>query len=119
MNIDQAKASVGKLVMSLDAGYKATYRVPVPHGPYVLLQVTKCGLVILKDREEHRIPPSLISKYKECEEYVYLLLEVENHTGIAHTHAVYKTKRSALKSSLELKRKVVTPFRAQSQGFAK
>jgi len=61
MNIIQAKNSVGKMVMSYDAGAKMIYKMAAPHGPYKLLQVTRAGLCILEGREEHRVPPSLIS----------------------------------------------------------
>ena len=59
MNIEEAKESVGKMVMSKDTGRKL---IPYgrEHGPYKLLKVTKGGLVILESREEFRVPPTLI-----------------------------------------------------------
>jgi hypothetical protein len=59
MNIEEAKESVGKMVMSKDTGHKL---IPSgrEHGPYKLLKVTKAGLVVLEGREEFRVPPSLI-----------------------------------------------------------
>ena len=61
MNIGDARSSVGRMVMSRDPGHKTIYCASVPHGPYELLQITKSGEAILKGREEHRVPPSLIS----------------------------------------------------------
>ena len=60
MKLEQAKQSVGKMVMSTDAGHKLIRREAKPHGPYRLLKVTKAGLVILEGREECRIPPQLL-----------------------------------------------------------
>jgi hypothetical protein len=60
MNLEQAKQSIGKIVMSTHAGHKLIRRVSKPHGPYRLLKVTKAGLVILEGHEEHRIPPNLL-----------------------------------------------------------
>lgn len=62
MNIQEAKESVGKLVMSKDAGCKMIHKVNTPHGPYKLLQITKGGTAILEGREEFRVSPSLLSK---------------------------------------------------------
>jgi len=61
MSREEALRNVGKMVMSKDAGVKMIYCVPVPHGPYRLLQVTKAGLAILEGREDHRVPLSLIT----------------------------------------------------------
>ena len=61
MDIEQAKQAVGNLVMSRDAGFKMIPSVAVPHGPYRLLKITKAGLAILEGREDHRIPPQLLS----------------------------------------------------------
>ena len=61
MTIEEAKKSIGQMVMSNDAGHKMILRCSVPHGPYKLLQVTKSGLTILEGREEFRIPPSLLT----------------------------------------------------------
>lgn len=60
MNIETARASVGKMVMSRDPGFKCIRAVPKPHGPYLLLKVTKGGLAIL-DRECNPVPPLLLS----------------------------------------------------------
>lgn len=60
MNLEQAKQSIGKLVISTDSGYKLIRRVSKPHGPYRIMKVTKGGLAILEGREEHRIPPNLL-----------------------------------------------------------
>lgn len=62
MNLEQAKKSIGEMVMSTDAGHKLIRRVSEPHGPYRLMKVTKAGLVILEGREQHRVPPSLIER---------------------------------------------------------
>jgi len=64
MNINEAIASVGTLVMSRDAGGKMVPSVSVPHGPYQLISITKSGFAILKGREEYRVPLSLISRTK-------------------------------------------------------
>lgn len=61
MNIEEAKANVGKMVMSRDAGYKMIRSVNVPHGPYLLKQVTKEGLAILEPKHTNPVPPSLLS----------------------------------------------------------
>lgn len=61
MNIEQARASVGKLVMSRDAGEKMIRSVNVPHGPYKLIKITKGGLALLEGRPEVAVPPSLLS----------------------------------------------------------
>lgn len=60
MTIENARQSIGKLVTSKDAGYKMIRSVSKAHGPYRLLKVTKSGLLILKGREEHRIPARLV-----------------------------------------------------------
>lgn len=60
MRIETARQIIGTMVMSRDAGSKMIPSVPVPHGPYRLLQITKGGECILEGREEHRVPPSLI-----------------------------------------------------------
>ena len=64
MNLEQAKQSIGKMVMSTDAGHKLICSVSTPHGPYRLLKVTKGGLAILEGREEHRIPTTLIEHWR-------------------------------------------------------
>ena len=63
MNIEEAKNNVGRLVMSRDAGFKMIPSVATPHGPYKLLKITRDGLAILEGREEHRVPPSLLSRF--------------------------------------------------------
>jgi len=62
MDIKTAQKHIGKLVMSRDAGEKMIPFVSTPHGPYILLKITKAGQAILADREEFRIPPSLLSE---------------------------------------------------------
>ncbi len=66
MTPKQAKESIGKMVMSTDAGWKMIPSVSVPHGPYRLLRVTKAGLAILEGREEHRVPARLIELAEEA-----------------------------------------------------
>jgi uncharacterized protein with PIN domain len=60
MNIETARKSVGRLVMSYDPGSKMIHRVVEAHGPYKLLQITKGGEAILEGREDYRVPPTLI-----------------------------------------------------------
>ena len=60
MNRAEASAAVGKMVISQDPGHKMVRRVK-PHGPYLLLRVTKSGHAVLKGREQFRVPTSLIS----------------------------------------------------------
>lgn len=60
MNIEIARKSIGKVVMSRDAGEKMINHVSTPHGPYRLLAITKSGHAILEGREGLRIPPSLL-----------------------------------------------------------
>ena len=61
------------MVMSCDAGPKLIVRVSRPHGPYLLLRVTKGGMCELdRDPNKHgsrMVKPSLVSWpniYKEC-----------------------------------------------------
>lgn len=68
MNIEMAKKSIGKMVMSRDAGEKMIRYVSIPHGPYKLLMITKSGHAILESREGLRIPPSLLELNKENSE---------------------------------------------------
>lgn len=65
MKIEEAKAHVGKLVMSRDPGFKMIPSVREPHGPYRLLSVTKSGDAILETREELRVRPSLLTPYEQ------------------------------------------------------
>ncbi|MCK5604811.1 hypothetical protein KAR91_23175 [Candidatus Pacearchaeota archaeon] len=67
MDIDEARNNIGKMVMSIDAGYKLIHSVGKPHGPYKLLKITKAGYAILKGREEHRIAPSLLSVFEDID----------------------------------------------------
>jgi len=60
MDIETARKSIGKMVMSCDPGYMMIHSTFEPHGPYKLLKVTRAGLAILEGREEHRVPPSLL-----------------------------------------------------------
>lgn len=54
-----AKASIGKMVMSMDAGYKCIASM-YPHGPYKLLKITRAGYAILEGREDLRVPLRLL-----------------------------------------------------------
>lgn len=54
-----AKESIGKMVMSIDAGYKCIASTH-PHGPYKLLKVTRAGYAILEGREDLRVPLELL-----------------------------------------------------------
>jgi len=60
MDIETAKKSIGKMVMSRDAGNKMIRSVSRLHGPYKLLRITKGGYAILEGRERLRILPSLL-----------------------------------------------------------
>lgn len=59
MDLELAKNSIGKLVMSRDPGHRLIRDLP-PHGPYRLLKITKAGLAILEGRTAHRVPTSLL-----------------------------------------------------------
>ncbi len=63
MKMEQAKNSIGHLVMSHDAGHKLIPRLKEPHGPYKLLKITKCGLTILEGRDDFRVPVSLLELF--------------------------------------------------------
>lgn len=65
MNLEEAKNSVGKLVMS--TGRKSNKLLPMKesHGPYRLLQITKSGHAILEGLEEYRAKPSELTLYQE------------------------------------------------------
>ena len=68
MNIDEAKQHVGKAVMSIDPGNKLWPHSPKPHGPYILLQVTKGGRAILSaggNLSERSVRPSHITPLSE------------------------------------------------------
>lgn len=65
MNQEQARQSIGKLVMSRDVGNKLIKPGKEYHGPYKLIKVTKSGDAILESREELRIPPSLLKIYEK------------------------------------------------------
>lgn len=65
MDIETARNSVGKMVLSYDAGYKMIYQTFKAHGPYELPQITRAGLAILKGREDIRVPSSLLEEFKE------------------------------------------------------
>ena len=61
---EEAKSSVGQMVMSRDAGNKMIHSVDVPHGPYLLKQVTKAGYCIIdKPRGDFHVPPNLITAW--------------------------------------------------------
>jgi hypothetical protein len=64
MNIEEAKLNVGKMVMSRDPGNKMIKYVEVPHGPYLLKQITKGSLAILEGRKQP-VQPSLLSEPTE------------------------------------------------------
>lgn len=64
MNIDEAKANIGRMVMASDS-IKMSKGPHKPHGPYLLIRVTKGGLCEL-ERDENRhgtrlVPPTQIS----------------------------------------------------------
>lgn len=63
MNIEMSKASVGKMVMSIDPFEKMVRFLYPPHGPYKLIKITKAGLAILEGREDYRIAPSLLELF--------------------------------------------------------
>lgn len=59
MTVEEARANVGKRVMSKDHNMMPTaWRW---HGPYHIAQVTKGGLVILKERPDDRVRPSVLA----------------------------------------------------------
>jgi hypothetical protein len=64
MNLDEAKAAVGKMVMAADR-CKLIKGPHEPHGPYLLLRVTKGGMCELdRDPNKHgsrMVRPGLIS----------------------------------------------------------
>lgn len=74
MNLEEARQSVGKLVMSRDCGNKMIGPRTYYHGPHKLKQVTKSGLCIFEDWGYYniRVPPSLIKIFKEdeCKEII-------------------------------------------------
>lgn len=64
MNLDEAKANIGQMVMAADS--KKLIKGPhKPHGPYLLLRVTKGGMCELERDENHHgtrfVKPTLIS----------------------------------------------------------
>jgi hypothetical protein len=62
MNLAEAKANIGKPVMSRDAGFKLIRSVATPHGPYLLQQVTKSGMAIIqKPTGPYQVAPALLS----------------------------------------------------------
>ena len=63
MNIETAKSSIGKMVMSKDPGSKMVHSISHQHGPYKLLKITKGGRAIFEGRGEFRISPSLLEIY--------------------------------------------------------
>jgi len=68
MNLEQAKQSVGKLVISTDPGYKMIKSL-APHGPYKLTKVTKAGLCKLEGRDDNfQISPSHLTLYSVWEQ---------------------------------------------------
>ena len=58
MTPEEARASIGQMVMTTDGGAKMI-RYGCAHGPYLLKQVTKGGLCILEGFE-YQVPPSTI-----------------------------------------------------------
>jgi len=60
MNIQEARNSIGKMVMSRDRKSNKLLRVDEEHGPYRLLAITKDGMAILEGLEEFRAAPSKI-----------------------------------------------------------
>ena len=69
MNIDEAKAAVGSLVMSRHSKKLGEAK---PHGPYILLKVTRAGMAIIQRagpeeekplyRGEMQVAPRLLSR---------------------------------------------------------
>ena len=64
MNLDEAKANIGQMVMAADS-MKLIKGPHKPHGPYLLIRVTKGGMCEL-ERDENRhgtrfVKPTLIS----------------------------------------------------------
>lgn len=64
MNLNEAKESIGKMVMAADS-MKLIKGPHKPHGPYLLIRVTKGGMCEL-ERDENRhgtryVRPTLIS----------------------------------------------------------
>ena len=59
MTVEQARYSVGKMVMSYDAGRKLIRSLSEPHGPYLLKRVTKGGMAIIQrwEDEDLDVPP--------------------------------------------------------------
>ena len=62
MNLEEARNSIGCAVETNDPGYKMVRSIGW-HGPYILKQVTKAGLCILHDYEQHRVRPTQIRHY--------------------------------------------------------
>lgn len=62
MNIEEAQAAVGEMVMSRDGGLKLIPHVEEFHGPYRLLGVTKGGMAMLEGNARGHVPPSLIRR---------------------------------------------------------
>ena len=60
MTLEEAKKSIGKLVMTEHPLHKLCRAIPW-HGPYKSLKVTKGGVCVLEQLEEFRIPPTQIS----------------------------------------------------------
>lgn len=62
MKPEELQKYVGTMVMSRDPGTKLTPSVLVPHGPYLLIKITKAGFALLKKgKDEVPIKTSLIS----------------------------------------------------------
>lgn len=65
MNIETAKASIGKpvLIWSHMPKLIAFRKGDMPHGPVILKQITKSGLAILEGCEDVQFPPRLLTLY--------------------------------------------------------
>lgn len=64
MTLEEAKSAVGKMVITTHAGPKMIKHGP-PHGPYLLLKVTKGGLCILDGYQEYHVTPTQITIWME------------------------------------------------------
>lgn len=64
MNLQLAKSSIGKAVISWDHGNGARIDLRIgrdaPLGPFILLQITKSGMAICRGMEHVRLRPKLL-----------------------------------------------------------
>ena len=120
MNIEEAKKSIGKQVMSRDAGYKMIKSVDTPHGPYLLKQVTKGGLAMLEPEHTNPVPVSLlslppeitISERNKAIEECWKAVDVGTHKYSDDGHGEYVdigAVRSILKELMEQDNPIALP----------